>query len=374
MKNKNQIKEKKMKYKNLTEAILISFLVIFTVNMSVVGQEALPMLPYFVYHIDDTNAPCGGSPCETILISFSDEVKMTFGARNLTGQNIFWDSTIGFSDDTWTQYMLGFYQLWIEGIIWGNSTCSTSSTGWTKMKSFQISEVNESYSGIYPQLNFNITLIISHSIIGKQNETLTKLSIYLDLTNFIPYWVNSDVFTPFSTDQKIFIGIIYRTMVIASRDMYGLDKDWIVPDFYNNSSVIWTIEGTQCTSMHFERDAKRMENEAWFEENATSSVYPRGPEEPIVWFNHIVPNCSVNTTWLLIDPIINVNGDFVWWSEKTNIEMIPIVFLVIISCSVIGIVVVTLVIRNKKQTGKKPHGVTKEKKPQGSHGATFPGL
>jgi len=242
------------------------------------------------------------------------------------------------------------------------------------MKSFQISEVNESYSGIYPQLNFNITfeeivlpdvdgilnnitLIVSHSIIGKQNGTLTKLSIYLDLTNFIPYWVNSGEFTPFPTDQKIFIGIIYRTMVIASRDMYGFDKDWIVPDFYNDSSVIWTIEGTQCTSMHFERDAKRMENGVWFEENATSSVYPRGPEELIVWFNHIVPNCSVNTTWLLIDPIINVNGDFMWWSEKTNnIETIPIVFFVIISCSAIGIIVVILVIRNKKQADKNPHG------------------
>jgi len=362
-----------MKYRNLTEAILISFLVIFTFNVSVVGQEALPMLPYFVYHADNPDSPCGGSPCETILISFSNKSMMSFGARNLTGQNIFWDSTSQFSDDTWTQYMLGFYQLWIEGIIWGNSTCSTSSTAWTKMKSFQISEVNESYSGIYPQLNFNITfeeivlpdvdgilnnitLIVSHSITGKQNGTLTKLSIYLDLTNFIPYWVNSGVFTPFPTDQKIFIGIIYRTMVIASRDMYGFDKDWIVPDFYNDSSVIWTIEGTQCTSMRFERDAKRMENGVWFEENATSSFYPRNPEELIVWFNHIVPNCSVNTTRLLIDPIINVNGDFMWWSEKTNIETIPIHFFVITSCSAIGIVVVILVIRNKKQAGKNPHG------------------
>lgn len=358
-----------MKYRNLTEAILISFLVIFTFNMSVFGQEELPMLPYFVYHVDNPDSPCGGSPCETILISFSNKSAMSFGARNLTGQNIFWDSTIAFSDDTWTQYMLGFYQLWIEGIIWGNSTCSTSSTEWTKMKSFQISEINESYSGIYPQLNFNITfeeivlpdvdgilnnitLIVSHSIIGKQNGTLTKLSIYLDLRNFIPYWNNSGVLTPFSSNQKIFIGIMYRTNVIASRDLYGNDKDWIVPDSYNDSSVIWTVEGIQCTSMQFERKAKRLEN-TWLEVNASSSVNLGG--YTVINFNHVVPNCSVNTKWVLIDPIINVNGDFMWWSEKTNIETIPIGFFVTISCSAIGAIVVILVIRNKKHAGKK-HG------------------
>ncbi len=325
-----------MKYRNLTEAILISFLVIFTFNIPVFGQGALPLLTYSVFHIDDPNAPCGNSPCETLLIRFSDHSMMSFGARNLTGQNIFWDSTFQFSDNNWTQYMMGTYQLWIEGIIWGNSTCETSSTWWTKMKSFQISEVNESYSGIYPQLYFNITfeeivlpdvdgisnnitLIVSHKIIGKENESLIKLSIYLDLTNFIPYWNNSGLLTPFSPDQKIFIGIIYRTVVIASRDLQGVDHEWIVPDFCNESSVIWTIEGMQCTSMHFERNAKRLESGLWIEENA-SSYGNNDPNCTLFFFNHIVPNCSVNTTWVLIDPIIAVNGDFRWWSEETIIE------------------------------------------------------
>nr|MDO8087304.1 hypothetical protein [Candidatus Sigynarchaeum springense] len=328
----------------------------------VLGQESLPMLPYSVYHLGDPNAPCADSPCETIAIRFSQDSMMTFGARNLTGQNIFWDSTFQFSDDSWTQYVLGFYQLWIDGIIWGNSTRNASSTCWTNVKSFRISEINESYSGIYPQLSFNITfeeiglpdvegnsnnvtLIISHRITGKEDEALIKLSICLDLTNFIPYWNNSGVLAPFAPDQHIFIGIMYRTNVIASRNRDGSGRDWIVPASYNASSVNWVVDGHQCTSMQFERNAKRRENTAWFDENASSSINPGG--YTVIFFNHVVPNCSANTTRVFIDPIIAVNGDFAWWSEDGR-GFPPWATALIIAAA--GVVVVVFVVLKRRRS------------------------
>jgi len=314
---------------------------------------------------------CVDGHCESISIPLSDNSMLAFGARNSTGQNIFWDSTSQFSNKKWTQYMLGFYQLWIDGIIWGNSTYNTSFGYWTKMKSFQISEIKESYSGIYPQLSFNITfeeivlpnvdghlnnitLIVSHRITCKENETLTKLSIYLDLTNFIPYWNNTQhpALTPYSPSQKIFIGINYRTQVLATKDRSGQgDHYWIFPDSFNDSSVTWTVEGMQCTSMQFERNVKRLENGIWLAENASSSIKPVSPQIPVVWFSHVVPNCSVNTTCILIDPIIDVNGDFSWWSNGNMSSGLPIwaTILIIIAIAVIALGIVIYIVKKKRK-------------------------
>lgn len=72
----------------------------------VTGSIAMGVLAVLAVLACAAPAVCGSNPCEAIAIRLSDKSLLTFGARNLTGQNIFWDSTIPFSNESWTQYAL----------------------------------------------------------------------------------------------------------------------------------------------------------------------------------------------------------------------------------------------------------------------------
>jgi hypothetical protein len=90
--------------------------------------------------------------------------------------------------------------------------------------------------------------------------------------------------------------------MFACRDNYCYDNDILPPDSHNESYATWIIEGTQFASLKLDPAANKHESGIWIKENASTHLFFPGLNQTMA--NHLIPNCSINTTYIMIDPII----------------------------------------------------------------------